>query len=231
MGEGTARESLERQLAAGAGSLSRQGGEGAVGRGSGETEEGDAELAAWLGRPANALVSLGERSHPVSLTLPRTIAPTRDPQVSGPLPPHPQTRRVLTVPICTEGNFLRPSDGSRPLQPPRAAGTLRPGIVRAGPPLPPSLSGSASSPHSPPGQWRTPRDQPEGAGLEGVRASPAFFLQRTLYMVVRGRETLVLVPRLLRRRFLRCAPLPHAPRPLQPGCRCPQGEPAVAAPN
>lgn len=31
-------------------------------------------------------------------------------------------------------------------------------------------------------------------GLEGVRSSPAFFLQRTLYMVVRGREKVVLAP-------------------------------------
>lgn len=107
----------------------------------GETEEGDSEPAAGLGRPANVLMSLGERSHRISLRLPRTIAPTRDAQVSGPLllatHPHPQTGRVLTVPICTEGNFLRPSDGSRPLQPPRAAGTLRPGIARGRPSPPP----------------------------------------------------------------------------------------------
>lgn len=174
-----------------------------------------AQLTCW---PAWASARTRSHSRSLAPSLPRAI-----PRLSGPRLPYPRTRRVLTVPICTGGNFLRPSDGSRPLQPPRAPGTLRPGIVRAGPPLPPSLSRSASSPHSPPGQWRTPRDEPEGAGLEGVRASPAFFLQRTLYMVVRGREKVVLAPRLLRRRFLRCAPLPHAPRPLQPGCRCPQG--------
>lgn len=91
MGEGTARDSLERQLAAGAGSLSRLGGEGSVGRGSGETKAGDAEQDACLGRLANVLVSLGERSHPIALTLPRTIAPRRETQSQSPfsLPQEP----------------------------------------------------------------------------------------------------------------------------------------------
>lgn len=68
-----------------------------------------------------------------------------------------------------------------------AAPVSRPG---GSPPLPPGLLRLFSSPHfnPPPGQWRKPGAEPEAAavGPGGVHASPAFFLQRTLYMVARG---------------------------------------------
>lgn len=114
MGEGTTRDSLERQLAAGAGSLSRLGGEGSVGRGSGETKAGDAEQDAWLGRLANVLVSLGERSHPIALTLPRTIAPTRETQVSGPLLLTPGTGGYLLFPSAQGATFSDPVRAAAP---------------------------------------------------------------------------------------------------------------------
>lgn len=114
VGEGTARDSLERQLAAGAGSLSRLGGEGSVGRGSGETEAGDPEQDAWLGRLANVLVSLGERSHPLALSLPRTIAPTRETQVSGPLLLTPGTRGYLLFPSAQGATFSDPVMAAAP---------------------------------------------------------------------------------------------------------------------
>ena len=77
------------------------------------------------------------RSHPLH----RAIAGSRAPNAALP-------RRVLTVAICIRGNFLQASSSRRPLQPP-APRTLGPGFALAAPPLPPQLSSSPSSPHSP----------------------------------------------------------------------------------
>lgn len=150
MGEGTAGDSLERQLAAEAGSRSRQGGEGAVGRGSGETEEGDAERAARPRRLLNVLVSLVERSLAPALTHARSHhrSHARSPDLRAPSPYPPDPAGTY----CSHLHWgqLSPTQRWQP-PPPAASGSWHPPAWdRAGrPPLPPSLSGSASSPHSP----------------------------------------------------------------------------------
>lgn len=121
---------------------------------------------------------------------------------------------------------LSPSQ-QRPPPPPAASGSSHPPAwVRAGRPSPPpSALFLAVFTTFPPGQWRTPGDEPEGAGRGGVHASPAFFLQRTLYMVVRGRAKVVPALRLLPRRlrFLHSPPPPAQRRP-------PRWDPAAAVP-
>lgn len=115
-----------------------------------------------------------------------------------------------------------------PPPPPASSSSSHPRAwVRAGRPSPPPSALLAVFTTFPPGQWRTPGDQPEGAGRGGVHASPAFFLQRTLYMVVRGRAKVAPAPRLLQRRrrlqLLLCPPPPAQRRP-------PRWDPAAAVP-
>ena len=159
-------------------------------------------------------VSLAERSHPLTLRLTSTLAPK---------PAPPRNRGVPGIVRCTgplapqAGTYcchlprgqLSPSQ-QRPPPPPAASGPWHPPAwVRAGRPSPPPWAVLAVFTTFPPGQWRTPGDEPEGAGRRGLHTSPAFFLQRTLYMVERGRAKVAPAPRLFPRRLrLRSRPPP-----------------------
>lgn len=105
------------------------------------------------------------------------------------------------MPSASGATFFQPQ--RQPPPPPAARGSSHPPArVRAGRPAPPPsalLRGVFTT--FPPGQRRTLGDEPEGAGRGGVHAPPAFFLQRTLYMVVRGRAKVAPALRLLPRRL------------------------------
>lgn len=166
-------------------------------------EEGGAEKAAWHrrhrqrdGQPHRSLSPAPHtQAHSCTRSHPRQRA------IAGcPVPFTAHPRRVLTVAICMGSNFLPASSRRRPLQQPQAPRTLRPGFAPAALPSPSALPAGVFTTF-PPGQWRTLGDEPEGAGRGGVHASPAFFLQRTLYMVVRGRVKVAPALRLLPRRL------------------------------
>ncbi|CAI9178818.1 unnamed protein product [Rangifer tarandus platyrhynchus] len=217
-GEGAAEDRRSRRRAVGAGSRAGRG-ESCWRRGEGaEPEEGDAERACLApSGPANVTVSLAERSHPLTLRLTRTLAPKPAPPLDRGVPaivrrtpPDPQAG---TYSCHLPKGQLSPSQ-QRPPPPPAASGSWHPPAwVRAGRPSPPPWAVLAVFTTFPPGQWRTPGDEPEGAGRRGVHASPAFFLQRTLYMVERGRAKVAPAPRLLPQRLR----LPRRPPP--PLCR------------
>lgn len=114
------------------------------------TRGGDVK-AAWHrrplqrdGQPRRAIAPAHTHAHSHTRSHPRhrAIAGSQAPFAALP-------RRVLTVAICVRGNFLQASSSRRPLQQPPAPRTLRPGFALAAPPLPPRLSSSLSSPHSP----------------------------------------------------------------------------------
>lgn len=165
-------------------------------------------------------VSPAERSHPLTLMITRTLAPIRVKARSrGPWQPslHPPPHRGTHSSHLHRGQ-LSPTQLWPPPPPASSGSSHPPAWVRAGRPSPPpSALLLAVFTTFPPGQWRTPGDEPEGAGRGGVHASPAFFLQRTLYMVVRGRAKVAPAPRLLQRRrrlqLLRCPPPPAQRRP------------------
>lgn len=157
-------------------------------------EEGDAEKAAWHrrlrqrdGQPSRALALAHTRSHSRSLAHSLPPVPRRDRGSQASFTAHPAPSEAGTYSCHLHRGQLSPSQQQQP-PPPAASGSSHPRArVRAGRPSPPpSALLLAVFTTFPPGQWRTPGDQPEGAGRGGVRASPAFFLQRTLYMVVRG---------------------------------------------
>lgn len=93
-GEGAAEDRLERRLAVGAGNRSRAGRGGSSWRGEARNPRRGTRrgLPGPAGR-ANVTVSPAERSHPLTLTLTRTLAPTRatarspGPRHSSPRPP------------------------------------------------------------------------------------------------------------------------------------------------
>ena len=198
-----------------------------------EPEEGDAEQAARRpsqrdGQPRRALAPAHTHAH----SLP--AAPPRDRGVPGILRRTPQAG---TYSCHLYRGQLSPGQ-RQPPPPPAASGSSHPPAwVRAGRPSPPPSALLAVFTTFPPGQWRTPGDEPEGAGRRGVHTSPAFFLQRTLYMVVRGRAKVAPAPRLLPRRLRLLRRPPHPPTraaettALGSRRRRPLAKPAAAAPN
>lgn len=180
-------------------------------------EEGDTEKLPGTAGTTNVTVSPADRLHSLTLTLTRTLAPTRATARSRAPGILHRTPQAGTYTCHLHRGQLSPSQ-QQPPPPPAALGSSHPPAgVRAGRPSPPPsalLLGVFTT--FPPGQWRTLGDEPEGTERGGVHASPAFFLQRTLYMVVRGRvkvaPALRLLPRPLRllHRPLRSPPPPRA---------------------
>ncbi|XP_071064222.1 uncharacterized protein [Dasypus novemcinctus] len=129
-------------------------------------------------------------------------------------------RRVLTVPICIGGNFLRASHRSRrrPLRPPLAASTLRPGLAPADPPLP-LRSPPRGLHHIPPWSVAHARGRARGSGARGCACIARLLLAAH---TVHGSEgaseggtgPLRLLPRRRRQLWLRLlrGSLPPAPR-------------------
>lgn len=189
-------------------------------------EEGDAEKAAWQrrpcqrdGQPSRALAPAHTHAHSHTRSYPRHCA------IAGVPSTLRRTPQAGTYSCHLQRWQLSPSQ-QQPPPPLAASSSSHPSAwVRAGRPSPPPSALLTVFTTFPPGQWRTPGDEPEGAGRGGVHASPAFFLQRTLYMVVRGRAkeapALWRLPRRLRLQYSPrslCSGDPRAgiPPPLSP---------------
>ncbi|XP_039693918.1 spidroin-2-like [Pteropus medius] len=160
-GEGAAEDPLWRRLAVGAVSRNR------AGQGGSRWRRGTRRRLPGTAGPANVTVSPAERSHPLTLMLTRTLAPTlatarsRGPQHPSPHPPG----GYLQLPSAEVATFSKPAAAAAPSS---RLGFLAPfGLGSRRPALPSPLGSTRGLHHISPWSAAHARRRARGSGARG----------------------------------------------------------------